>query len=116
MSAGLKRNKGFFRSDKAFDIVNIVILTVVLLICAYPLWFIIIASVSNPDLVNTGKVWLWPKDVSFTGYKNLFGDPSIMRGYRNTLLYTFGGTVLNLFVTLPAAYALSRKEIGRAHV
>ena len=67
MSAGLKRNKGFFGSDKAFDIVNIVILTVVLLICAYPLWFIIIASVSNPDLVNTGKVWLWPEDVSFTG-------------------------------------------------
>ncbi len=114
MSTGSKGHKRFFRSDKAFDIVNISILVVVLLICAYPLWFIIVASVSNPDLVNTGKVWLWPRDVSFTGYRNLFGDPSIMRGYRNTLLYTFGGTVLNLLVTLPAAYALSRKDfVGR---
>lgn len=114
MSGKMKRRRGFLRSDRAFDIVNIAILTVVLLICAYPLWFIIIASVSNPDLVNTGRVWLWPRDVSFTGYSNLFGDPSIMRGYRNTLLYTFGGTLLNLLVTLPAAYALSRKDfVGR---
>ena len=100
--------------DKVFDAVNVLILLAVLLICAYPVWFIVIASISNPDLVNTGKVWLIPKDISFTGYKNLFNDSSIMRGYFNTLLYTAGGTCINLLVTLPAAYALSRKDfIGR---
>ena len=110
----MRKKKLSFRSDKAFDIVNIVLLTIVLLVCAYPLWFILIASISNPDLVNTGQVWFWPKDISFTGYRNLFGDSSIMRGYGNTLLYTFGGTLINLLVTLPAAYALSRKDfVGR---
>lgn len=100
--------------DKVFDAVNILILLAVLVICAYPVWFIVIASISNPDFVNTGKVWLIPKDVSFTGYKNLFNDSSIMRGYFNTLLYTVGGTLINLLVTLPAAYALSRKDfVGR---
>lgn len=102
------------KSNKLFDVTNIVLLTIIVLLCAYPLWFIIIASISNPDLVNTGKVWLWPRDISFTGYKNLFNDPRIMRGYFNTILYTAGGTILNLFVTLPAAYALSRKDfVGR---
>lgn len=73
-----------------------------------------ISSVSNPDLVNSGKVWLLPKEISFTGYKNLFHDKSIIRGYINTLIYTGGGTMLNLAVTLPAAYALSRKDfVGR---
>lgn len=106
--------KKILKSDKLFDAVNIAVLTLVLLICAYPIWFIIIASISNPDLVNTGKVWLWPKDISFTGYESLFRDPSIMRGYGNTLIYTFGGTMINLLVTLPAAYALSRKDfVGR---
>ena len=102
------------KNDKLFDAVNIMILVIVLLVCAYPVWFIVIASISNPDLVNTGKVWFWPKEVSFTGYKNLFGDPSIMKGYLNTLVYTVGGTLINLLVTLPAAYALSRKDfVGR---
>lgn len=100
------------KSDKLFDGVNVAILCVAILVCIYPLWFIIIASISNPDLVNTGKVWMLPKDVSFSGYKNLFKDSSIMRGYANTLLYTFGGTLLNLAVTLPAAYALSRKDFA----
>lgn len=100
--------------DKAFVSTNYVLLTVILLLCLYPLWFVIIASVSNPDLVNAGKVWILPKEVSLTGYKNLFNDKSIIRGYANTLLYTAGGTVLNLAVTLPAAYALSRKDfVGR---
>lgn len=102
------------RSDKMFDLINCAVLALILLICAYPVWFVIIASISNPDLVNTGKVWLLPKEISFTGYKDLFGDSSIMRGYLNTVLYTFGGTVINLLVTLPAAYALSRKDfVGR---
>ncbi len=102
------------KGDKLFDAINIGILLLVLVVCAYPLWFIILASISNPDLVNTGQVWIWPREISFTGYRNLFGDPSIMRGYLNTLIYTAGGTMLNLLVTLPAAYSLSRKDfIGR---
>lgn len=96
--------------DKAFNIVNAFLLVVILVICAYPIWFIIIASVSNPDLTNTGQVWLWPRDISFDGYQKLFQDPGILRGYLNTIIYTTVGTCINLAVTLPAAYALSRKD------
>ena len=100
--------------DKAFIIANYVILSVILLVCLYPLWFVILASISDPDLVNSGQVWLIPRQISFTGYQNLFNDKSILRGYANTLLYTGGGTLINLAVTLPAAYALSRKDfVGR---
>lgn len=102
------------RGDKAFVAINYFLLTIALLLCLYPLWFVIISSISNPDLVNSGKVWLLPKDISFSGYKNVLNDKSIVRGYLNTILYTGGGTLLNLTVTLPAAYALSRKDfVGR---
>ena len=102
------------RADRIFNFFNYLILGCIFLLCFYPLYFIIIASVSNPDLVNAGKVWLWPREVSFDGYKALFADKSVMRGYMNTLIYTFGGTLINLAVTLPAAYALSRKDfVGR---
>lgn len=102
------------KRDKVFNFINYVLLTVIFLVCLYPLWFIILASVSNPDLVNSGKVWFWPQEVSFEGYTSLFKDDSVLRGYANTLLYTAGGTFINLAVTLPAAYALSRKDfVGR---
>ena len=102
------------KRDRIFNFFNGLILTVVFLLCLYPLWFIIIASISNPDLINAGKVWLIPQDVSLDGYKALFADDSVVRRYINTIIYTAGGTCVNLAVTLPAAYALSRKDfVGR---
>lgn len=102
------------KRDRIFNFFNGLILTVVFLLCLYPLWFIIVASISNPDLINAGKVWLIPQDVSLDGYKALFADDSVVRGYINTIIYTAGGTCVNLAVTLPAAYALSRKDfVGR---
>ncbi|REJ17419.1 MAG: sugar ABC transporter permease [Paenibacillaceae bacterium] len=61
-------------------------------------------------MVSTGKVWLWPKGFSLYGYNEIFDDTRIWRGYRNTILYTTLGTFVNLLFTLPAAYALSRRE------
>ena len=102
------------RGDRIFNANNNVLLGLIFLICFYPLFFIVIASISNPDLVNAGKVWLWPQEISLNGYKALLQDERILRGYLNTILYTAGGTLLNLAVTLPAAYALSRKDfVGR---
>ncbi len=98
------------KRDRVFNWVNHALLILVVLVCAYPIWFILIASISDPDLVNSGKVLLWPKGISFGGYQSLFNDKSIMRGYGNTIFYTVVGTVINLAVTLPAAYSLSRKD------
>lgn len=102
------------RGDRIFNAINIFILTIILILTLYPVLFVTIASISDPDLVNAGKVILFPRGISFNGYKNVFKDPRILISYRNTIFYTVVGTTLNLIVTLPAAYALSRKDfIGR---
>ena len=74
------------------------------------MWFIIVASFSDPNLVSTGKVTVLPKGINFKGYIKILEDTRIWIGYRNTLLYSLLGTAVNLIVTLPAAFALSRKE------
>jgi putative aldouronate transport system permease protein len=82
----------------------------IFLIVAYPLYFVVIASVSDSALVSTGQVTLFPKGFSTFGYEEIFKDARIWTGYRNTMVYTLLGTFVNLLFTLPAAYALSRPE------
>lgn len=80
----------------------------------YPLIYILSASISSPQDVNSGAMWLFPKNVTLDGYKLVFENPKIWNGYLNTIIYTAVGTLLNLAVTLPAAYALSRSDfVGR---
>lgn len=98
------------RQDRIFNFINILILSILSLICFYPLLFVLVASVSDPTLVNTGQVLLWPKGLTFEGYLAILSRDDILRGYLNSILYTVGGTFVNLAVTLPAAYALSRKD------
>jgi len=97
--------------DRIFNAVNIVILTIVLLVVAYPLYFIVIASFSNPTLVNTGRVIFFPREISFEGYLMVWNYEEIWIGYRNTIFYTALGTFINFAVTMPAAYALTRKNL-----
>ncbi|GIP19346.1 sugar ABC transporter permease [Paenibacillus montaniterrae] len=96
-------------ADKAFHIVVGIIAISAFLIVAYPLFFIIIASFSDPALVSQGKVVLLPKNISWYGYQQIFKNEQIWIGYRNTIIYSVVGTLLNLAVTLPAAYSLSRR-------
>ncbi|TYP79298.1 carbohydrate ABC transporter permease [Paenibacillus methanolicus] len=97
-------------NDILFDAVIVILCLFAFLIVAYPLYFVIIASVSDSTLVATGKVTLFPKGFSMFGYKEILNDSRIWTGYGNTILYTFLGTFVNLLFTLPAAYALSRPE------
>ena len=96
--------------DKIFDIVNLILMIVLFFIFMWPLWFVLIASVSDPGRVLAGEVWLLPKDFMLDGYKAVFEDASIVTGYRNTLFYTVVGTVLNVIMTVCGAYPLSRKD------
>lgn len=107
MKQKVKRQKG----DMFFDIVAIIIGAILVLAVAYPMYFIIIASFSNPSEVSNGNVWLLPKGITFEGYKKIFVEERIWIGYRNTILYTVVGTFLSLLFTIPAAYALSRKDL-----
>ena len=81
------------------------------LIIAYPLFFVVIASISDPNLVNSGQVWLFPKGIHFDGYKMVLMDKDVMLGYRNSIIYTVVGTFCNVFCTVMAGYALSRKDL-----
>ncbi|MBN3524489.1 carbohydrate ABC transporter permease [Paenibacillus apiarius] len=102
------------RADKIFIVCNYIYLLLAFVIVAYPLLYIISASISDPKLVNSGEMWLLPKGITFDGYLRVFENAKIWSGYKNTIIYTVVGTAVNLFVTLPAAYALSRKDfIGR---
>lgn len=101
----------FSLSDKAFDRLNILFVLMITLVIIYPLIFVISASISDPHAVNTGKMWLWPVDVTFEGFQRVFQNDAIWTGYKNTIIYTLVGVVIHLFVLLPAAYALSRKEL-----
>ena len=71
----------------------------------------LIASINDPDLVNSGKVYLIPKRISFEGYRRIFQDSEILMSYKNTVIYTTTGTLLNLILTLMCAYALSKKKL-----
>lgn len=102
------------REDLIFDIIVTSVLTLLAMIVLYPLYFVVIASFSNPDFVNSGKIVFYPRGVNIEGYKQIFYDASIWRGYLNSLLYTVGFTAVGVSMTICTAYSLSRKDlVGR---
>lgn len=102
------------RSDRIFDAVNTVLLGLILIVVLYPLLYVAGASITDPQHIARGTFWLIPKDVTLEGYRRVFQNSDILRGYGNTLFYTFFGTFVNIALTIPAAYALSRKDLDGA--
>ena len=96
------------KSDLVYYIICGIILALLAVIIIYPLYYIVIASFSNPDAVMTGEVWLYPIKATFSGYKYLFKQKNIWSSYGNTLIYTGLGTIFNVVLTIPAGWALSR--------
>ena len=96
------------KTDYVYYVICGIILFLLAVIVIYPLYYIVIASISDPDAVMTGDVWLYPVKVTFSGYAQLFNRDDIWRGYFNTLVYTIFGTVFNIVLTIPAGWALSR--------
>ncbi len=102
------------RSDVVFNVVLYTVCALLLLIVLYPLWFIVIASLSDPSAVASGHVWVLPVGFTLDGYAELLKQTNVWVGYRNTIAYTLVGTLIALAVNIPAAYALSRKDlVGR---
>lgn len=103
--------------DRIFVTINGLMLTLFFIIIMYPLLYIVSASFSDPGAVSTGEMILWPVRPSIDGYEFIFGYDDIWTGYGNTLFYTVFGTTVNIAVTIPCAYALSRKDLmGRGFV
>ncbi len=105
-----KRRKDTF-GDKLFYLFNYTILILLAAIVIYPLYFIVIASISSPDAIFNGEVYFFPVQVTLEGYARLFKESLIWTGYLNTIIYTVLGTAFNLILTIPAGWALSRNEL-----
>lgn len=100
------------RSDKGFAVVSYIIMAIMCLFVLYPLYFIVIASLSSPEYVLSGQVVLWPKGFNIEGYKRIFNYDMIWTGYANSIFYSVVGAVLSSSLTLMAAYPLSRKDFS----
>ena len=98
-------------SEKSSDIVLVVICAIILFIVAYPLYYVLVASVSNPYDVYAGKTFLLPSQFTLDGYKSVFADPSILTGLLNSFKYTIVGTIFSVVVLYLAAYPLSVKDL-----
>jgi putative aldouronate transport system permease protein len=96
--------------DRAFNVVNYIMLTIVLIVVLYPLVYVVSASFSSSYAVLSGKVWLWPVEPSLDGYKAVFKNKNILTGFQNTFFYTVAGTFINVVLSILAAYPLSRKD------
>ena len=101
------------RKDRIFNAFNLLFWILILFIVLYPLWLILIASVSDPDAVLQAKVLLWPVDFSLMGYETVFQNSELLNSYVNSIFYTVVGSALSVIITLAAAYALSRKFAGK---
>lgn len=98
------------REDKLFDVINYSLLGLVFLICAYPLVFVLSASVSDPAAVASGRMCLFLVGLNLNGYAKILQYDEIWRGYANTIFITVVGTTINLVMTILFAYPLSRSD------
>ncbi len=106
MNNRLDQGKG----DIVFDIINKFLLIVILIVTVYPLVFVASASISDPMEVLKGNILLLPKGVTLDSYRRVFRNSDILTGYKNTILYTVVGVIVNLTMTIAGAYPLSRKK------
>ena len=98
------------RADNIFDVVNVIICIGLLLIFLDPLYFVVIASISDPYAVWNGEVLFWPIGITMDGYREIMTFDTILTGYRNSILYTAGSIALGLVLTISAAYPLSQPD------
>lgn len=106
MLSSKRKSKG----DKWFDFTNYTLLIGFTLMIIYPLYFIIIASFSDPNRIYSGDIWLWPQDITFEGYQRIFRDSAIWIGYKNSIVYAALTAFIGTTLAIMAAYPLSRRD------
>ena len=99
------------RYDIIFKILSYVILTIFALCCLYPFIYVLSASVSAKEYVDTGKVWLWPMGLNFETYKMVFQEEGFWLAYCNSLFITGYGCLVSMIVAITGAYALSKTRL-----
>ncbi len=100
------------REDWIFDIISYTVISLLIVACFYPMWYVLCASLTDPDIVAKARgVLFWPQKINLDAYKRVFANPEIWTGLKNTVFYTVVGTALNVMLTAMLAYALSRKNV-----
>lgn len=106
----MRTKRKYISEDKVFSFFVYLLLTIVMLMIAFPLLYLVSASFSEPQAVISGRVWLLPVDFTLKGYEAIFKDNSLIRGFGNSVFITVVGTCLNIIVTVMMAYPLSRRK------
>ena len=105
------------RGDIVFDIINVIIVVLITLTMIYPMWYVIIVSFATPEEAVMGRLYIWPKTFTLEASEKVFENKDIWTGYLNTIIYTVAHTLYVLILTVPPAYALSKKQLpGRVAI
>lgn len=99
------------RGDIAFQWGINIVAIIIALVTLYPLIYVVSASLSKPLNILNGDVWLFPVDFTLDSYKRVFQSGDIIRGYKNTIFYSCAGTLINVILTIMAAYPLSLPDL-----
>ena len=103
-------------SDRIFDVCNVAFMVLLLIVFVWPLWFVVIASVSDPKLVLAGEVLVFPKGLNINGFIKILQYTQIWTGYANTIYYTLVGTFASLVLSIFMAYAMSEKSFAPRNI
>ena len=105
------------RGDVVFDVINAAIIVLITLTMIYPMWYVLIVSFATPEEAVRGSLYLWPQTFTTEAYIKVFENEKIWIGYGNTFIYTIAHTIYVLLLTIPPAYALSKKKLpGRVAI
>ncbi len=107
----MEKNKVHGLSDKASDIILVLVTGLIAFIVAYPIYYVLVASFSNPYDVYAGKTFLLPSEFSLKGYQAVFADSNIFTGYINSIKYTVIGTIFSVVMLYITAYPLAQKNL-----
>lgn len=99
------------KGEKVFSVVNYIILGLCALAAVYPVWYVLVSSLSGGREVLAGKVFLWPVNPTLDAYEKVFSNTLIWRSYINAIYVTFAGTLVSMVITVCGAYSLSKKRL-----
>jgi putative aldouronate transport system permease protein len=106
------KKRGVTGGDRVFYLFNTLVMAIICVAILYPLYYVVISSITDPAAVKGGELLLYPRKLYFEGYLTAFNFKPLMTGYRNSIVYTVIGTVINIAATIPGAYALSRRDLA----
>ncbi len=97
--------------NRLFPILNYTFFVLLGILMLYPLWYVLMYSLNNPNSASVLGLNLYPKDFALVTYKYVLSQPFIYTGYKNTLIVTIGGTIISMLLTIGIAYPLAKESL-----